>query len=241
MLGLEATAFVVNPAVGGHNPVAAPPPVAPSRASPQVGANTFSAGALLGVPALLGAAAGVSTRRRARRVARHAQAHDDAEEGASRRSVAAAGFSLAAALSNGKAAHARKVDVGNECNVCKGGGLIVCGTCNGTGQFRILNTNSSDGKMSMQYQFYDCPECRALGELCCPACYATGLPNRELKGFLRNPDYIEATQFIKNVGVSPENLPEYQKLIKMGFARVEAKRAAKKAEKEAAAAGTSGV
>mmetsp|Transcript_22112 Transcript_22112/g.50592 ORF Transcript_22112/g.50592 Transcript_22112/m.50592 type:complete len:285 (+) Transcript_22112:66-920(+) len=162
----------------------------------------------------------------------------DLSDLSSRRTVVAVASALLALTRSEEAAEAKIIDDGDVCRACAGAGLVVCPTCNGTGQYRLLNANSADGRTSMQAQFYDCPECRALGELCCPACYATGLPNKELRGFLRNPDFAEAVQFIKDNRVSPENIKDYQALVFKGLERVKEKRAAKAAAKQQQQAAT---
>mmetsp|Transcript_9275 Transcript_9275/g.16717 ORF Transcript_9275/g.16717 Transcript_9275/m.16717 type:complete len:246 (-) Transcript_9275:103-840(-) len=245
MWSLQA-AFVSGPSVAPRTP-AVTTSAAPLQASKlgAVGAeSSLPRGGLAGLSAVVGVLAGANARRnkalakssrRACKKCEAKQADSTTDDLFSRRNVA----ELAAALLflvRSEEAEAKIIDDGENCRACAGSGLVVCPTCNGTGQYRLLNANSADGRTSMQAQFYDCPECRALGELCCPACYATGLPNKELRGFLRNPDFAEAVQFIKDNRVSPENIKDYQALVLQGLDRVKEKRAAKAAKKAEATA-----
>jgi len=115
----------------------------------------------------------------------------------------------------------------NGCMDCGGEGLTLCVTCKGTGQFSMIG--SAVGNPVYQYQYVDCPDCNGLGQKLCQKCSGTGLPNKYLKGFMRDPAFRKVVQQITTTGLTIENLPLLQQKAREAVVEVEKRKAAQAA------------
>merc|ERR1712224_992567 len=141
-----------------------------------------------------------------------------------RRSAAtAAGLAAAGVLGSTRPAQAA-----TRCLECVGDGTTQCGSCKGSGQFKMFGDRGFGEGMS--YQYAECPDCYGAGVKVCGKCLGTGLPQKKMIGILRNPEYKQFILRIKQGRVDVENIKEIQAEIQIMMATEEKNKALKMAE-----------
>lgn len=194
-----------------------------------------------GAVACVAAAALGSQRRTRRRAAAEDTAAEDAQDGLatqptcgvcgtanasrwSRRKVGTTLAGLAGAAVSGQPAKAfeasgfgNPIDITfDSCSACASEGLQNCVNCKGTGQFKMLSQRP--GEAAIQYQYVDCPDCYGVGQRVCERCLGTGLTGKQLRGFLRKPEYRQIRQVLSDQRLSVYNIKQYQAMVKQAVA-----------------------
>eukprot|EP00929_Paragymnodinium_shiwhaense_P067939 TRINITY_DN34149_c0_g1_i1.p1 TRINITY_DN34149_c0_g1~~TRINITY_DN34149_c0_g1_i1.p1 ORF type:complete len:282 (-),score=65.70 TRINITY_DN34149_c0_g1_i1:235-1017(-) len=235
----DLTTFVATPAAWSAPSLAAQAPTQAAallRGSAAAARSQNGAGSRSSVSLVAAIGAGVaayavarSERRRTQRLAATSEGAADAAaapcgvcgegELAGRRSVATglAGF-LGASLAMPAATKAEngygnaiEIDI-KGCQACGGEGIQPCINCKGTGQFKMLSVK--EGEAAAQYQYVDCPDCYGVGNRICERCLGTGLPGKQMRGFMRKPQFQKAVGMLRSGNVSIYNIKEYQEEVK---------------------------
>eukprot|EP00440_Ansanella_granifera_P059648 gb/GFBE01064646.1/.p1 GENE.gb/GFBE01064646.1/~~gb/GFBE01064646.1/.p1 ORF type:complete len:254 (+),score=61.89 gb/GFBE01064646.1/:1-762(+) len=127
---------------------------------------------------------------------------------------------------------ASKIDQSKVCIECASKGLIKCGMCTGTGQYRLFGTAMDSTSMN---QYTECPECYGLGEKICTRCSGTGLPGSMLKGYMRDPVFAKVVYRLKRQRLDVNTVDKMRADVKQAMAAYDKRKAEKDAAKEASA------
>jgi len=103
---------------------------------------------------------------------------------------------VAPSLGINQAAFAEKVTFSKtQCLYCGGIGTVTCNSCNGSGNLQMQGVRNGNAEAS--YMFTECPICEGVGDEICARCFGSGLPNKSLKGFLKDPAFQKAVYYMR--------------------------------------------